>query len=211
MNEGKSQARPPDKPPAVEPRLGLLLDTLMEEKGVDRTETARLCDVQPQTIKNALDGRSVNARFVMRLIDVFGLRSRPEMLRYALISHLALQLGDTWLAVLQRADLASRSSPRSGSPPPLAECDVRLPDALSTVMESLQVQPAELASQCDVSLRVVRECLRGKNVSAQLVRGISALLAHDGRLLRRVLLSYMAQQYGAESGALMTTARLVKG
>ena len=211
MNERKSQAQRPGKPPTAEPRLGLLLDTLMGEKGVDRTETACLCRVQPQTIKNALDGKSVNARFVMRLIDVFGLRSRPEMLRYTLISHLALQLGDSWLAILQRADLASQPSPSSGSPPPLATCDVGLPDALSTVMESLQFQPAELASQCAVSQRVVRECLRGKNVSAQLVRGVSALLAHDSGLLRRVLLSYMAQQYGTASVALMTTARLVKG
>ena len=180
----------------------------MSERGADRNETARLCGVRPQTIKNALDGKSVNARFVVRLIDVFELRDRPAHLRYALISHLALQLGDTWLDVLQRARLASQPAPGS-PPPPLPANDVVLPDALSTVMESLHLEPEALALECDVSPRVVRECLRGRNISAQLVRGVSALLPHENPLLRRVLLSYMAQQYGPMSIALMAAAGLV--
>lgn len=210
VNEGESQPRSSGKPPDEAPRLGLLLASLMSESGLDRNETARLCGVQPQTIKNALDFKSVNARFVVRLIDVFELRDRPRVLRYALISHLALQLGDRWLDLLQRAHLVSRSSPERRSAPALSSRDVVLTDALSTVMEVLQLEPADLALRCDVSPRVVRECLRGKNISAQLVRGVSALVPEDDRLLRRVLLSYMAQQYGPDSIALMTAARLLR-
>lgn len=204
------QAEPLSRSCAQEtPRLGLLLADLMSERSLDRNETARLCDVQPQTIKNALDCKSVNARFVVRLIDVFELRDRPKVLRYALISHLALQLGDSWLDLLQRSRLVSPSSPQRRLPP-LTSRDVALTDALSTVMETLQIDPADLALRCEVSPRVVRECLRGKNVSAQLIRGVSALLPDHQRLLRRILLSYMAQQYGPESVSLMTTARLVR-
>ncbi len=210
VDEAKSQSQTSGNPPDELPRLGQLLAVLMSERGLDRHETARLCDVQPQTVKNALDCKSVNARFVLRLIDVFELRDRPKVLRYALISHLALQLGESWLDILQRAHLVSQSSLRRRFVPPLPPSDVGLTDALSTVMEALDVRPRELALQCGVSPRVVRECLRGKNISAQLVRGISVLLPEDNALLRRVLLSYMAQQYGAESIDLMTAARLVK-
>ena len=209
MEEEKSKPQSTGKPLAEVPRLGRILATLMSERGLDRNETARLCDVQPQTIKNALDGKSVNARFVLRLTDVFELRSRREVLRYALISHLALQLGDNWLDILQRAQLVAQSPATRDFPPPLAPHDVGLTDTLSTVMETLRVQPRDLALQCHISPRVVRDCLRGKNISAKLVREVSALLHENPALLRRFLLSYMAQQYGAESIALMTAARIV--
>ena len=93
VEERKAQPQSSGKPPDEVPRLGQLLADLMSERGWDRHETAYLCTVQPQTIKNALDCKSVNARFVLRLIDVFELRDRPSVLRHALISHLALPTG----------------------------------------------------------------------------------------------------------------------
>ena len=192
--------------------FGEILATLMSERGLNRNEAAQLCDVRPQTIKNALDGKSSNARFVLRIIDIFELRNRPEVLRCVLISHLALQLGDNWLNILQRAHLvAAPNTPTSHAhSAPLAPYEVSLTDTLSLVMKALRMQTRDLAVHCKVSPRVVGECLRGKNISAQLVRGLSTLLHADNALLRRVLLSYMAQQYGTESLALMTIARLVR-
>lgn len=208
MEERKSQPASAARPEAEIPRLGRILATLMSERGFGRNETARLCDVQPQTIKNTLDGKSVNARFVMRLIDIFELRDRPEMLRCVLISHLALQLGDNWIEILKRAHLIEQPATRHQFSPQLAPCETELTATLPKVMDALHVQPFDLALQCNVSPRIVRECLRGKNISAKLVRGLSAVLREDTNLLRRVLLSYMAQQYGTESIALMTAARL---
>ncbi len=157
MGQGKPQPRSSGSPQDEVPRLGLLLATLMSERGLDRNETAHLCNVQPQTIKNALDDKSVNARLVLRLIEVFELRDRPEVLRNALISHLALQLGANWLEVLRRAQLVPQSALQRDFPSPLEPNDVELSDTLSTVMKTYHRQ-----SSCSRAAmrRVFADCSR---------------------------------------------------
>lgn len=99
-------------PLSSEVRLADVLSSIMSRHGVDETQVANQCSVTYQTVKNALRGRPVNARFVRRLIDAFHVYDDNALLRLLLLSYLAQQLGDRWPDIMIHAGLI-RASRRS--------------------------------------------------------------------------------------------------
>ena len=99
-------ALPPHSVPlSDEIRLADVLSSIMSRHGVDEKQVAHRCGVTYQTVKNALRGRPVNARFVRRLIDVFDVYDDKVLLRLLLLSYLAQQLGERSLDIMTRASL----------------------------------------------------------------------------------------------------------
>ena len=103
-------------PLSSEIRLADVLSSIMSQHGADEKQVANQCSVTYQTVKNALRGRPVNARFVRRLIDAFHLYDDNALLRLLLLSYLAQQLGDRWSGIMVHAGLI-RASRRSGDQP----------------------------------------------------------------------------------------------
>ena len=88
--------------------LAVLVADLMEQRSIDRTELAARCKVTPQTVKNVLDGKSVNARFLITLIELFRVDHDEDLLRRFLLAFLALQFPDRRAEVyLRKAGLAA--------------------------------------------------------------------------------------------------------
>lgn len=99
-------ALPPHSVPlSDEIRLADVLSSIMSRHGVDEKQVAHQCSVTYQTVKNALRGRPVNARFVRRLIDAFHVYDDNALLRLLLLSYLAQQLGERWPDIMIRASL----------------------------------------------------------------------------------------------------------
>lgn len=103
-------------PLSSEIRLADVLSSIMSQHGVDEKQVANQCSVTYQTVKNALRGRPINARFVRRLIDAFHLYNDNALLRLLLLSYLAQQLGDRWPDIMAHAGLI-RASRRSDDRP----------------------------------------------------------------------------------------------
>lgn len=88
--------------------LAAVLRDLMEENGLDMRAMAERCGVTYQTIKNALDGHSVNRKFISELIRQFDIEHDPQLLRRVLLAFLIVQFGDEGEALLRTAGLVPR-------------------------------------------------------------------------------------------------------
>lgn len=77
--------------------LSEVLEQIMADNHKDPTDTSSLhfianrCGVTYQTVKNAHDGKSVNAKFIMSLIERFNLKDNPRILRRLLLAFLKVQ------------------------------------------------------------------------------------------------------------------------
>lgn len=92
-------------PLSDEIQLADVLSSIMNRHGVNEKQVAHQCNVTYQTVKNALRGRPVNARFVRRLIDAFHVYDDHVLLRLLLLSYLAQQLGEQWSDIMTYAGL----------------------------------------------------------------------------------------------------------
>lgn len=66
------------------------LRQLMDEQNLSVAELAVKLSVSGQTVKNALDGKSINARFLEGIMRVFDLEKRPKELHEILLGMIAL-------------------------------------------------------------------------------------------------------------------------
>mgnify|MGYP001040814070 CR=1 FL=1 len=85
--------------------LSDLLENLMKAKEVSIHDVADTCNVTYQTVKNILDGKSPNARFVKKLIESFGIDQDLELLRKYLLAYLLLQFPEESGKLLRRVSL----------------------------------------------------------------------------------------------------------
>lgn len=85
--------------------LASIVRDLMKEHELDMGTLAARCGVTYQTIKNVVDGRSVNRRFISELIRQFDMEDDPEQLRRIILAFLLAQFEDEGERLLRTAGL----------------------------------------------------------------------------------------------------------
>ena len=85
--------------------LSNILKTMMGEKKVNAHTVAGMCEITYQTVKNVLDGKSPNARFVKLVVAHFGLNNDPDFLRRILVAYLLLQFPEDDGELLKKAGI----------------------------------------------------------------------------------------------------------
>jgi transcriptional regulator with XRE-family HTH domain len=70
------------------------LEILRARENLELSEIAQRCGVTYQSIKNVTEGGSPNGKFLMALVEKFGLRKEPELLRCLLVGFLRAQFDD---------------------------------------------------------------------------------------------------------------------
>lgn len=94
-----------DNRDSLTPSFASLLLGCMQERSVSVADLARDLRVDYKTVRNATEGKSINARFLVSVVDYFGVERQPDKLRDLLIAFLALQLPEDRSDLLQAAGL----------------------------------------------------------------------------------------------------------